>query len=100
MLDPEPQVQASTALTIAQAGLKAATPALIQGLRSTDPGVQNASRTALQRLWSSSSANTPDEWDSYWRGQAQSVPEPIDPATLAPLVTPEELEQASSGHDE
>lgn len=104
MLDPDPHVQSSAAFAIAAAGQKAATPALIEGLRSPDPGVQNASRAALERLWSSGNvkpgAKTPEEWANYWKNQAGSIPDAVDPANLIPLVTKEELDQASSGHDE
>lgn len=104
MLDPDPHVQASTALALAQSGLKAATPALIEGVRNPDPSVQNACRSALETLWSSGnvkrSARTAEEWTDYWKSQAGSIPDAVDLSSLTPLVTKEELDGASSGHDE
>jgi hypothetical protein len=104
LVDVDDTVKIAAAHAVAAIGSKRATPALIEALRSTDTRVQNASRDALNQLWGNGSADaalsTPEQWDSFWRGKAKEVKDPLVPSALEPLVSPEQLAEATASHDE
>jgi hypothetical protein len=97
-------VRIAAAHAVAALSAKSATPALLEALKSADPKVQNASRDALRQLWSTSSAtvnlSTPEEWNAFWKSKAREVKDPISPSALTPLISAEELAEATSSHDE
>ena len=104
LVDLEPSVRISAAHALGEAGSKGATPALIEQLKNVDPKVQNAARAALKQLWSSANVkadlNTVEEWKTFWTNKAGSVKDPVDPKSLVPLVSQEDLALTSPNHDE
>ena len=104
LVDVDNTVRIAAAHAVAIAGGKRATPALIEELKSVDPRVRNASRETLKYLWSAGGVNvdlsTPEEWDAFWNGKAHEIKDPISVSTLTPLVSPEDLANATSSHDE
>jgi hypothetical protein len=104
LVDVDNSVRIAAAHAVAALGSKRATPALLEGLKSTDPKVQNASREALTQLWSAGSTKvdlkTPEEWNAFWKSKSREVKDPISPSKLAPLISPEALAEATSSHDE
>jgi hypothetical protein len=104
LVDVDNTVRIAAAHAVAALSAKSATPALLEALKSADPKVQNASRDALRQLWSTSSAtvnlSTPEEWNAFWKSKAREVKDPISPSALTPLISAEELAEATSSHDE
>jgi hypothetical protein len=104
LVDPDSSVRVAAAHAVAEAGAKRATPALIEALKSPDLKVQNAVRAALKGVWSSENMQvdlkTPEEWRTFWAGKAGNIKDPLEPKDLTPLVTQEELSNATSHHDE
>jgi hypothetical protein len=97
MLDLDPTVQTTAAEALAAVGDKRATPALLQGLRSADMRVKNASAQALKQLWSddgsAASAQSVTEWERIWSNRQSGVRDPVQIAQLEPLVTQEAIDQ-------
>jgi len=104
LVDVDNSVRIAAAHAVAALGSKRATPALLEGLKSTDPKVQNATREALKRLWSTANTNvdlnTVEAWNAFWKSKSREVKDPISPSELAPLISPEALAEATSSHDE
>ena len=104
LVDVDNSVRIAAAHAVAALGGKRATPALLDGLKSTDPKVQNASREALRQLWSTANANvdlnTVEEWNAFWKSKSREVKDPISPSELAPLISPEALAETTASHDE
>jgi len=103
LVDVDNTVRIAAAHAVAIAGGKRATPALIEELKNADPRVRNASREALKYLWNAGvnvDLSTPEEWDAFWNGKAHEIKDPISVSTLTPLVSPEDLANATSSHDE
>jgi len=97
VVDQDPVVGMAAAESLAKLGDRAATPALLEGLRSTDRRVQNTSQEALSRLWANAGApadsSSPADWQAFWQSQSSSVDKPVRVANLSPLVSSEELDQ-------
>jgi hypothetical protein len=104
LVDPDGSVRVAAAHAVADAGGKRATPALIEALKSPDLKVQNAARAALKGVWSSENTpvdfKTPEEWKTFWAGKAGNIKNPLETKDLTPLVTEEDLANATSSHDE
>ena len=92
MLDPSSTVQVAAAEGLGYAADQRATPVLIEGLSSADRRLQNASRRALSRIWSTDQSvldfGSREEWERFWQDRRHGVTGAIDPATLKPLVAP------------
>lgn len=104
MIDLDISVRIRAAHALGTCGQKTATPVLLNGLDDADVQLQNASLAALQAIWSSESSaanlTTADQWKEFWGAHKESVTDAVDPATLTPLVTQEQLDKATASHDE
>ena len=104
MVDLDSSVKLRTTVALGVYGQKTVTPVLIQGLDNADPQIKNAALASLQQIWSADAASagltTTSDWSTYWAGKSADVSNPVDPATLKPLVTQEQLDKATASHDE
>lgn len=85
LVDPEPEVQVATAQVVADHGLTAATPALIEGLESPYARVRVAADQALRRLWDAPDGKSPDGWRAHWQTEGNAAAG-VDVARLEPLL--------------
>ena len=92
LLDHEDTVRVAASLAAVDIGLKRATPIFLVNLGSGEQGLRNTTHIALSRLWS-----TPDnaieftsaeQWDTFWEKNAASIPDPLIPEKIKPLVEP------------
>jgi len=90
MLDPDAQVQAAAAKALGTSGNKGCTPALLEGLKSSDMRVRNASKDALTQLWGSTHGDSADAWKQLWRKEQNRVPNAVKVASLTPLISKQE----------
>lgn len=90
MVDEADAVQTAAAGILAELGAVRATPVLLDSIDDTSEGVANASRNALQTLWSSklSEGSPQSKEDWYQFLGTQSYPNPIRPEGLFPLYDP------------
>ena len=92
LADHEGPVRISACHALAALGVKEATPALIENLRTPDPRVQNASRTALHVMWNvaqvEGEVKSAEAWQAFWEQQSGSVSGAFALAALEPLVAP------------
>jgi len=104
MVDLDNRVRISAAKALAQTAGKRATPALVEGLASTDARLRNVCRSALEDVWSTPDVavafETAQEWRAYWNTKAAGIDKPVKTAGLKPLVTQEDLAEATADHDE
>lgn len=98
-VDPDRSVRLGAVTALARAADKRSTPVLVACLGSRDVQVRNAALTGLQRMWNRD-VSTRQEWESFWDTKSKATQGALDPSTLAPLVSKEELEKAAPGYDE
>ena len=99
LVDHEPEVQVIAAQSLGQTGARAATPALLDALSSPNARVRVASEQALRQLWGVTEDKSPQEWQSHWNQNRASVPDPINTASLTPLVEKEDPLTTTAYHE-
>ncbi len=95
MVDPSADVRIAAAKGLGALGAKGATPALIEGARSSNPRLQGACKEALEKIWRID-PNLAEgmDWDTLWNDNKQIVREPLQCDSLEPLYKPEVEGQA------
>ncbi|HRK33098.1 MAG TPA: HEAT repeat domain-containing protein [Candidatus Hydrogenedentes bacterium] len=87
--DADIDVQIAAINALAQSGDRRATPVLLSALAQNSPRLQNASKTALGRLWSQEdkavSFDTLEAWNAFWAENSATVAKGIELASLEPL---------------
>ncbi|GMW02966.1 MAG: hypothetical protein AMXMBFR84_41020 [Candidatus Hydrogenedentota bacterium] len=90
LVDHNTDVQLAAAFALVECGTKETTPVLVAALKNVDPRVQNASNQALGRIWQIDPDQITEDrathWEAFWKSNAPSVSDSIDPESLAPLV--------------
>lgn len=90
--DHAPEVCIAAAAALADIGDKRASKVLLAGLDNQDRQVQNACGQALARIWANEAGtdapDSPAEWKAFVQQRAVSVPDPLEPAALQPLIDP------------
>ncbi len=93
LVDGSLEVRIMAAYSMANAGAKEATPALIESLKHPDMRVGNASRESLEALWKAEMGDpkprSVDEWTAFWTAHSGGLPAPITLDGLEPLIPPE-----------
>jgi hypothetical protein len=99
LVDHDPEVQVTAAMSLGQTGAREATPALLAALDSPHNRVRIASEQALRQLWGVADAQSPQEWRNHWNEHQASVSSPINPASLTPLVEEEDPLTTTAYHE-
>jgi len=99
LVDHDPEVQITAAESLARVGAREATPALLEALDSPHGRVRIASELALREMWGIAEVQTTQEWREHWNQHRTSVSNPINPASLTPLVEEEDPLTTTAYHE-
>jgi hypothetical protein len=93
LVDHSMDVRVAAEYALANLGIKEASLALIECLKSPDMRVGNAGRAALEALWKADlvepKPHTVDEWTAFYEAHGKGLPTPIKLDAQEPLIPPE-----------